>query len=188
MKHLFSPRQMVASVLAIASTLTVFGQIAPPTLSLLPAGQYSAPYGSEQVFVATAAGNGGRAIQRVEFYYDGVKLAEDMTPPYTFVLLGPPALGPHQVLARAVDTANAASDVVTILELTDPIGQAPAVALTYPTAGLVGRVGQSLALEATPTIAMGLLSGLPSCWMRRRFSGPIRRLLTLVLGHLRWVG
>ena len=151
---------MVASVLAIASTLTVFGQIAPPTLSLLPAGQYSAPYGSEQVFVATAAGNGGRAIQRVEFYYDGVKLAEDMTPPYTFVLLGPPALGPHQVLARAVDTANAASDVVTILELTDPIGQAPAVALTYPTAGLVGRVGQSLALEANANDSDGTIVGV----------------------------
>lgn len=106
------------------------------------------PYGTPQIYTASASANGGRSVPRVELFFDGVKAGEDTRSPYTLAISGPAEPGPHQLLARAIDFANAATDVSTIVELTDPIGTPPQVFLSFPTAGFTARVGESISALA----------------------------------------
>lgn len=91
------------------------------------------------------------AVVRVEFYANGSKLGEDLTAPYSFTWVNPPA-GLFQLVASAIDQRNAAT-ISSSVNIT--IGQPPQVAITQPSMDALVLAGRPLAMLAEAEDADG---------------------------------
>jgi hypothetical protein len=83
-----------------------------------------ATFGKSLSAAATAAPAPGRTVKRVEFWFDGVRIARDTSAPYKATWTAPRrlSLGLHTLSARAVDSGGAVvSTAVTVLHTTGTV-------------------------------------------------------------------
>jgi hypothetical protein len=77
-----------------------------------------AAFGKSLTAAATAAPAPGRTVKRVEFWFDGARIARDTSAPYRTIWTAPRRLstGLHTLSARAIDSGGAiVSTAVTVL-------------------------------------------------------------------------
>lgn len=151
-----------AQALSAPALVSVTGNagIDAPAVTLSPNAVFSMPEGAARLISLSVTANSGRSVQRVEFLLDGVKLGEDTLAPYNWLLVAPFTLGTHRLVARAIDSANVASEASVPVEVTLPYGQAPTVTLQLPAAGATVAVGMAVNLSAVASDADGLVQSV----------------------------
>ena len=133
------------SVTSSASSVTVAAAV--PTVAIaIPTNGTSLALGAPATLTATATGNGGATVNRVDFFAGATTIGTALSAPYT-ITWTPTASGVTAVTARVTDSngVTATSIIVNVLVT------APAVALTAPSAGSNVTVGTVVALTAAPT-------------------------------------
>jgi len=138
---------------------TIGGTNTPPTVSLSSptAGQTFAQ--GSAITLTAAANDSDGAINRVEFYADGVLLGQATSAPYSYSWSGA-TVGSHVISAVAYDNAGASttSAAVSITVATSVPNVAPTVALTSPAAGQSFTQGSAIALAASASDSDGTVA------------------------------
>lgn len=130
---------------------------APPTmaLSLSPSTSTTLPQGASRYLVATPTAASGRAIERVEFFIDGARVQESLTPPYTYRFVAPASSGSAAVLARATDNGGLTGEAQVTFSFLNAVGTAPTVNLIAPTPNTIVTPGTTVPLIASALDADG---------------------------------
>jgi hypothetical protein len=121
-----------ATVTSAAVPVTVAVDPTQITLALsISPGVSTLPVGATRNLLATATAPAGRAIQRVEFFLDGVKVGEKGSAPFNFRYT-PTAVGTYVFTALASDNAGSTRDAQLTLTVVSAVGAKPTVALATP--------------------------------------------------------
>ncbi|WP_276372001.1 Ig-like domain-containing protein [Chryseolinea sp. H1M3-3] len=138
-------------------TIIVTAGNTPPTVTLTsPANNASFATGTPISITANAADPNG-SVTKVEFFNGAVKLGEDLTTPYSYVINNP-AAGNYSVTAKATDNAGAVStSAITRFSVQNSTTGA-SVVLTSPLNGSTFDAGSSIQLTATATALSGAIS------------------------------
>ena len=109
--------------------------------------------GSNITFQVTASGGTG-IFQKVEFFDGSVKLGEDLTSPYSFILNNAPA-GIHSITAKATDSGNntAISAIVNISVNALPL----IAAITSPVNNASFSIGSSITIQVNASGGTGTI-------------------------------
>jgi gliding motility-associated-like protein len=138
-------------------TILVNAPNTAPTVALTaPANNSTFTAGSSITISATANDSNG-SISKVEFYRGTVKLGEDVTAPYSYIL-GNAAAGSYSVTAKATDNAGAATTSSVVNFTVQPPSTGATVALTNPLNNSTFDVGSSISLAANATVVSGSIS------------------------------
>jgi hypothetical protein len=129
----------------------------PPTmaLSLSPSTTTTLPQGTSRYLVATPNAAFGRAIERVEFFIDGARVQESLTPPYTYRFVAPASSGSATVLARATDNGGLTGEAQVTFSFLNAVGTPPSVTLIAPAPNTTVTPGTNVPLIASAQDADG---------------------------------
>lgn len=134
------------SVTSSAATVTVAAAV--PTVSITsPTNGTAVPLGTSVNLVASATGNGGATVNRIDFLA-GTTVVGTALPPANSFSWTPTATGIFALSARATDT-NGATSTSTIVNVNVT---GPSVALSAPTAGTTVTSGTAVTLTASTTV------------------------------------
>jgi hypothetical protein len=139
--------------------ITVVQPVPAPSVKLVaPSAAIGFAAPAAPILYATAAAGSTvppSAIARVDFLDDGALIGTIATPnslpqgyAYTW---SNPALGPHQITARAVDTLGGSATSAPVIVYIFAADQAPQVALTSPSSGQAFNSTSTVPLAATAT-------------------------------------
>lgn len=143
-----------ARTVSSARTVTVTNANNPPTVALTaPANGASIPLPGPVEIAATASDSDG-TVTKVAFFHGSTLIAEDTSEPYSVSWSAPP--GTHTLTAVATDNSGnqttSASRTITVTN------QAPTVVISQPSSGESFRLGNSIAIRATPEDADGSIA------------------------------
>ncbi len=134
------------SVTSSAATVTVAAAV--PTVSITsPTNGTAVPLGTSVNLVASATGNGGATVNRIDFLA-GTTVVGTALPPANSFSWTPTSTGIFALSARATDT-NGATSTSTIVNVNVT---GPSVALAAPTAGTTVTSGAAVTLTASTTV------------------------------------
>lgn len=143
------------SSLAAAVPVTVVDSTAPSiSITTNPSGTII-PINTTRYITATASASSGHALDHVEFYLDGVKVAEDSVAPFTYRYTAQGTRGFQTIVARAIDNAGLARDASVTFEVLPSVGSAPSVILIGPAANTTVAPGTPVQLAAQAQDADG---------------------------------
>jgi gliding motility-associated-like protein len=128
-----------------------------PTVALTaPANDASFTAGSDITITATASDHNG-SVTKVEFYNGAVKLGEDNTSPYSFVITNA-AVGSYLISAKATDNAGAVVTSSVHAVTVESLNTNAKVSLTTPLNNSAFQSGSSINLAATATTTTGSIT------------------------------
>ena len=126
----------------------------PPTVSLTSPVSGSGYYTTDLIpFAASATGNGGATIAKVEFYADGLLLGASGTLPYQYSWTTATA-GTHSIYAIAYDSRNLTTTSNSV-SITVTVSPNPTVSITSPANGASFGSPASIPISVNAAAGMG---------------------------------
>lgn len=130
------------------------------TLALtLSPGFTTVPVGATRNILATVTPVQGRAVTRVEFFVDGVKVGEKTSAPFNY-RYRPTFTGTFAFTARATDNGGATREAALTLTVVDAVGAVPSAALISPINNSTVAPNAPLSLIATASAPGGTLAAV----------------------------
>ena len=146
------------TVTSSAFPVTVTGGLPPLNVVISPLSSSVIPSGSSRAVTVTASGGSG-LYDRVELYYDVTLVGTDTSAPYNFLFTAPSELGAHFLTARVVDSTGIfATSAAVAINLTQPVGVAPVVAIVTPASGSFLGINTVTTITGTASDSDGLIS------------------------------
>ena len=145
-----------ATTTSSAVSVTLNGNAAPTVSITSPANNATFTSGSNIAMSANAGDTDG-TVSKVEFYYGGTKIGEDVTSPYSFTWTSP-AVGDYVLTAKAFDNLGAVRTSTAINVSVKAPNVAPTVLLTSPAPNATYPSGSTVTITANASDNDGSVS------------------------------
>jgi hypothetical protein len=130
------------------------------SLSLSPSSATTLPQGAVRYVLVTATAGAGRAIERVEFFLNGAKVAEKTSAPYTYQYVAGASSGTATLVARATDNGGLFKETQVKFTLVEPVGVPPTIILLAPSANALVLPGAPVNLVAAAQSSGGTIASV----------------------------